>query len=74
MRFPPTIEAVPFPPISAVKAWVDGRSFSPERPLVDLCQAVPDYAPAPALIDHLRPLLDDPTKASPPCGRRWQAG
>ena len=60
MKFSPYIEPVPFPPISAVKEWIAGRSFPPERPLIDLCQAVPDYAPAPELIDHLRPLLDDP--------------
>ena len=60
MRFSPNIEAVPFPPISAVKAWLAGRTFPPERPLVDLCQAVPDYPPAAELIAHLRPLLDDP--------------
>lgn len=60
MRFSPTIDRVPFPPISAVKEWLAGRTFPPEQPLVDLCQAVPDYAPAPQLVDHLRPLLDDP--------------
>jgi aspartate/methionine/tyrosine aminotransferase len=60
MRFSPNMDAVPFPPISAVKEWLAGRTFPPERPLVDLCQAVPDYAPAPELVDHLRPLLDDP--------------
>lgn len=60
MRFSPDIESVPFPPISAVKAWIDGRTFPPERPLVDLCQAVPDFPPAPELIAHLKLLLDDP--------------
>ncbi|TLM60401.1 MAG: aminotransferase [Deltaproteobacteria bacterium] len=54
------MEAVPFPPISEVKGWVAGREFPPERPLIDLCQAVPDFPPAPALIEHLKPLLDDP--------------
>lgn len=67
MRFSPYIEAVPFPPISAVKAWIAGRTFAAERPLVDLCQAVPDFPPAPELIAHLKPLLDDPqtSKYSP---------
>ena len=60
MIFSPNIGQVPFPPISAVKSWLAGRSFPPERPLVDLCQAVPDYPPAPELIAHLKPLLDDP--------------
>ncbi len=60
MRFSPDIESVPFPPISAVKSWLADRTFLPERPLVDLCQAIPDYPPAAELITHLRPLLDDP--------------
>ena len=69
MRFAisPHIEKVHFPPISEVKGWVAGREFPADRPLVDLCQAVPDYAPAPQLTDHLKGLLDDPltSKYSP---------
>jgi aspartate/methionine/tyrosine aminotransferase len=69
MRFPisPNIEQVHFPPISEVKSWIAGRTFPPERPLVDLCQAIPDYPPAPELTAHLKPLLDDPltSKYSP---------
>jgi len=63
----PHITQVHFPPISEVKSWVAGRVFPQERPLIDLCQAIPDYAPAPQLIGHLRPLLDDPaiSKYSP---------
>jgi aspartate/methionine/tyrosine aminotransferase len=60
MRFSTNIENVHFPPISEVKAWIAGRTFPPERPLVDLCQAVPDYPPAPELTAFLKPLLDDP--------------
>ncbi|OGR30387.1 MAG: aminotransferase class I and II [Desulfuromonadales bacterium GWC2_61_20] len=59
----PHIEQVHFPPISEVKTWIAGRTFPQERPLIDLCQAIPDYPPAPQLIDHLRSLLDDPTVA-----------
>lgn len=59
-KISPHIEQVQFPPISEVKGWLAGRSFPPERPLIDLCQAVPDYPPAPALTDHLATLLDDP--------------
>ena len=43
-----------------MKEWVAGRAFAPERPLIDLCQAVPDFPPAPELIAYLKPLLDDP--------------
>jgi aspartate/methionine/tyrosine aminotransferase len=60
------IRAVHFPPISEVKGWVAAR---PEngREMIDLCQAVPDYAPAPELTAHLATLLDDPltSKYSP---------
>lgn len=59
MNFSPLIAAVHFPPISEVKRWVA------ERPadglvLIDLCQAVPDYAPAAELTNHLSTLLNDP--------------
>ena len=62
MKFPisPNIEAVHFPPISEVKGWIAGRAFPPQRPLVDLCQAVPDYPPAPELTDYLATLPGDP--------------
>lgn len=56
----PLIEKVHFPPISEVKSWIAGRSFPAETPLIDLCQAVPDYPPAKELTDHLATLLDDP--------------
>lgn len=65
MKFPvsPHIEQVHFPPISEVKEWLAGRTFPAERPLVDLCQAVPDYPPAPELVAHLKTLLDEPATA-----------
>ena len=60
------IRSVHFPPISEVKGWLATR---PEigLQLIDLCQAVPDYAPAPELTAHLATLLSDPliSKYSP---------
>lgn len=56
----PQVEQVHFPPISEVKSWIAGRSFPAEAPLIDLCQAVPDYPPAKELTDHLATLLEDP--------------
>jgi len=53
------IRAVHFPPISEVKGWVATRPDN-GLDLIDLCQAVPDYAPAPELTAHLATLLDDP--------------
>jgi len=58
-RVSPLIQQVNFPPISEVKGW------SAERPddglgLIDLCQAVPDYPPAPELTEWLADRLADP--------------
>ncbi|NTV48896.1 MAG: aminotransferase [Geobacteraceae bacterium] len=62
----PQIASVHSPPISEVKRWVAGRA-NDGRELVDLCQAVPDYAPSPELTEHLSRLLADPqvSKYSP---------
>ena len=62
MKFPVSshIRGVHFPPISEVKEWIAGRTFPAEKPLVDLCQAVPDYPPARELTDHLASLTADP--------------
>jgi hypothetical protein len=51
------------PPITEVKSWITGRSFPVERPLIDLCQAIPDYPPAEAMMEALVPLLHDPAVA-----------
>ncbi|HEY5973650.1 MAG TPA: aminotransferase class I/II-fold pyridoxal phosphate-dependent enzyme, partial [Geobacteraceae bacterium] len=56
----PLVRQVHFPPISEVREWIAGLEFPPERPLIDLCQAVPDYPPAPELVDHLAGCLADP--------------
>lgn len=63
MKFPISdqIRSVHFPPISEVKGWLAHREPDDPRPLVDLCQAVPDYAPARQLTDYLATVLDDPT-------------
>ncbi len=64
--FSPHIRAVHFPPISEVKGWLATRPDTGLE-LIDLCQAVPDYPPAPELTAHLATLLDDPlmSKYSP---------
>ncbi len=64
MRLSERLRQVTFPPITEVKSWLDGRQFSADRPLVDLCQAIPDYPPPPQLVEHLVALLrDDATLA-----------
>ena len=60
MKFSPHIKPVQFPPITEVKSWLSEVTITADRPLIDLCQAVPDYPPSPKLVDHLRELLDEP--------------
>jgi hypothetical protein len=66
MQVSPLISNVHFPPISEVKRWLAERPHDGREP-VDLCQAVPDYAPASELTEHLSRLLGDPlmSKYSP---------
>jgi aspartate/methionine/tyrosine aminotransferase len=59
----PQLAAVHFPPISEVRLWAAARTNSPELPLIDLCQAVPDYAPAKQLTDYMATLVADPLTA-----------
>ena len=66
MQLSSLITKVHFPPISEVKRWLAERQDDGLE-LIDLCQAVPDYAPAPELTEHLCRLLCDPqvSKYSP---------
>jgi aspartate/methionine/tyrosine aminotransferase len=58
LRFSPAITAVHSPPISEVSGW---RQLAPAGlPIIDLCQAVPNYPPATEMVDHLQRLLTDP--------------
>lgn len=63
MNISPVIQQVTYPPITEVKQWIAGRNFSSEKPLIDLCQAIPDYPPAAELVDYLKQQLDDSTLA-----------
>ncbi|WP_321391878.1 aminotransferase [uncultured Desulfuromusa sp.] len=54
------IEKIQPPPITEVKNWLAEQTFSADKPLVDLCQAVPSYSPPAELIQHLKSSLDDP--------------
>lgn len=54
------IRQVQPPPITEVKSWLAGRNPAAVPPLLDLCQAVPNYPPAPGLITYLHQVLDDP--------------
>ena len=57
----PDLEAVSAPPISVVAQWRE--KYAGSAPLLDLCQAVPDYPPAPPLIDYLTKVIQQPETA-----------
>ncbi len=59
----PLLEAVHYPPISEVRTWVADYKNSRDFPLIDLCQAVPDYPPAEQLTDYLATVVADPLTA-----------
>lgn len=59
----PRMQQVGSPPITEVKRWIAGRTFPAHRPLVDMCQAVPDYPPAPGLRQYLQKLVLRPEVA-----------
>jgi aspartate/methionine/tyrosine aminotransferase len=41
------------PPIAEAHSWIAGRSFSAEKPLLDLAQGVPSYPPPEAIRRHV---------------------
>lgn len=55
----PHVCAVHPPPISEVRSWITDRSAD-APPLIDLCQAVPDYAPPADMLDHIRHKVAEP--------------
>jgi aspartate/methionine/tyrosine aminotransferase len=62
MRLPvqPLLADVCSPPIEEAAGWVQGRSFPADKPLIDLCQAVPGYPPPKELTDHMAEALGRP--------------
>lgn len=62
MSYPvnPLVAAAVEPPIAEARAWVAGREFPADRPLLELAQAVPSYPPADALLDHLAEIVRRP--------------
>jgi len=59
----PLVASTEAPPIAEAWRWVEGREFPPEKPLIDLCQAVPGYPPAPALTAYLAEQVQAPDTA-----------
>lgn len=59
-RANPLVLGVAEPPIAEAQGWIEGRTFPPERPLLNMAQAVPSYPPAEALQDHLAAAVHRP--------------
>ncbi len=56
----PLLAGVAAPPIAEAHGWIQDRTFPGDRPLIDVCQAVPGYAPAPDLVAFMSQALQDP--------------
>ncbi len=59
----PLLAAVAPPPIAEAHSWIAGRSFPPEKLLIDVAQAVPGYPPPKALTDHLAGVIGEAASA-----------
>ena len=59
-RANPLVLGVAEPPIAEAQGWIEGRVFPPDRPLLNMAQAVPSYPPATALRDHLAAAVQQP--------------
>lgn len=47
------VTAVSEPPIAEAQGWIEGRTFPPDKPLLNMAQAVPSYPPDDSLQNHL---------------------
>ncbi len=59
----PRVDAVKAPPIPEAWSWVEGLTFPPDRPLLDVCQAVPSFPPPQALREHVAWRAEDAVTA-----------
>lgn len=55
--FNPFVRAVQAPPVEEIHAWIQGRSFPPDKELLDVAHAVPRIPPARILREHLARLI-----------------
>ncbi len=59
----PAVDNTAAPPIDEAMAWVEGLTRRTDQPLLNLAQAVPNYNPAPDLLDYLGTAASDPAAA-----------
>jgi aspartate/methionine/tyrosine aminotransferase len=57
------VDDVASPPIAEAVSWLKAARPASNRPLLDLSQAVPNYDPAPELLEYLAGSVQDPTTA-----------
>ena len=57
------VERVAAPPIAEAAGWLESADTARNEPLLDLAQAVPNYDPAPDLLEHLSAVTRDPSTA-----------
>ncbi|HDH03233.1 MAG TPA: aspartate aminotransferase, partial [Actinobacteria bacterium] len=53
----PLVSATATSPITEAYSWIAGQEFPASRPLIDVAQAVPGYAPASSLTNHLAEVI-----------------
>ncbi len=59
----PAVAAVAAPPIAEAMTWIEGVALPPDRPLLDLAQAVPSYPPPEDLRAHVAQAALGPSSA-----------
>ncbi|MBW2519602.1 MAG: aminotransferase [Deltaproteobacteria bacterium] len=59
MRFNSSLIDVQDPPIAEVKSWLQKRTCPSKKPLIDCCQAMPNYPPAQQLTEFLSERVKD---------------
>lgn len=57
----PNVTATEAPPIAEAASWLRPERFGPEKPKIDVCQAVPGYGPPDDLIRHIADLAAAPS-------------
>jgi hypothetical protein len=57
------LRSVAAPPIADAQGWIAGRVFPQDKPLLDVSQAVPSYAPAQDMQLHLAAAIQQPGTA-----------
>ena len=64
MQLNPFVCNTEFPPVPEAASWIEGRQFSDKKPLIDVSQAVPGYATATAIMEHMASILTQPSTGS----------